>query len=60
MIAESKEKQILKIEKLYTFLSSTPAFIDATKEEFYNAFTGQEIKEGIKWSYEVPPFIRTA
>jgi hypothetical protein len=36
------------IKKLYRLLSKNPAFIEASEEEFVNAFSGKEITTGIK------------
>ncbi len=48
MIAENP---IEIIEKLYTELTTHKPnpIIECHKEDFINAFTGKEVKEGIKW-----------
>jgi len=48
-IAESTKEQQSKIKALYKLLTENPSIISCSKKEFTNAFTGNEIDEGINW-----------
>ncbi|PQL90740.1 hypothetical protein [Apibacter adventoris] len=54
LLAETPEKQIKIIKKLYNLLIKEPALIEATEEEFINSFTGREVTIGIKWLVLAP------
>ena len=49
LLAKSKDEQEQKIKKLYELLTEQPPLISCTKEDFYNAFSGNEVKDGIKY-----------
>ena len=49
LIAESPSEQLSKIKVLYRLLNEEPSIITCSKEEFINAFTGNEVDEGISW-----------
>ncbi|MFL0170182.1 hypothetical protein [Tenacibaculum maritimum] len=49
IVSENKEQQIELINKLFLLLTEKPSMINCSKEEFKNAFTGQEIESGIHW-----------
>ena len=48
-IAETPKEQLSKIKALYKHLNEKPSIITCSKEDFINAFTGNEIDEGINW-----------
>ncbi|QYJ68784.1 hypothetical protein [Flavobacterium litorale] len=49
LLAENEKEQQDKIQKLYESLTESPSLINATKQEFFNAFTGKEVAYGIHW-----------
>ncbi|PWI29776.1 hypothetical protein DI383_08430 [Flavobacteriaceae bacterium LYZ1037] len=48
-IAETPKEQLTQIKTLYKLLNEKPSIINCTKEEFINAFTGNEVDYGINW-----------
>lgn len=49
IITESEKDQKLKVDTLFDLLTDMSPLIDSTREEFHNAFTGNEVTVGIKW-----------
>ncbi|MGZ0015753.1 hypothetical protein [Yeosuana sp. AK3] len=49
LLSDATTEQTIKIVKLFDLLTSSPSMIDCTKEEFINAFTGNEVVHGVCW-----------
>lgn len=49
ILAVDENDQFNKIEKLYNLLTESPSIISCTKDEFFNAFSGKEVLDGIHW-----------
>ena len=49
ILPNANESQISKIERLYLLLNESPALINSEREEFINAFSGNEVNLGVRW-----------